>query len=179
VRPFAGFGVLGLALASIASAQSPFTHRDGSDEGDAILPITSYPLGQSQVVAASMARNLRMRWLEREACDQIGCLVVQNDTRFYKVAQFRIELMNRDGSSRWSRNQLLHPLLPKEKLVRLKVAPADSCERDIMFVLQHRKTREQLVMESTTNLCPTPNADNVIRIDVKKPEVIVQEPPLQ
>jgi hypothetical protein len=162
-----------------ASAQSPFTRRDESEEGDTILPITSYPLGQSQLVARSMARELRMRWIEREACNQIGCLVVQNDTRFYKVAEFRIQLLNRDGSSRWSRNQLLHPLLPKQKLVRLKVAPAESCERDIMFVLQHRKTKQQLVMESTTNLCPTPNADNVIRIDVKKPEVTVQPPPLQ
>lgn len=166
-------------MASAASADSPFTPRGGADGGDTIVPITSYPLGESQLVARSMARNLRMRWIERDLCDQIGCLVVQNDTKFYKVAEFRIQLVDRDGSSRWSRNQLLHPLLPKEKVVRLKVAPADSCERDIMFVLQHRKTREQLVMESTTNLCPTPNADNLIRIEVKKPEVRVEEPPLQ
>ena len=172
-------GVLVLAMASAASADSPFSHRDGSDGGDTILPITSYPLGESQAVARSMARNLRMHWIERDLCDQIGCLVVQNDTKFYKVAEFRIELLDRDGASRWSRNQLVHPLLPKEKLVRLKVAPADSCERDILFVLQHRKTKEQLVMESTTNLCPSPNADNLIRIDVKKPEITVQEPPLQ
>jgi hypothetical protein len=168
-------GVIILALASSAAADSPFTHRDGSDDGDAILPITSYPLGQSQSVASSMARSLRWHWIERDLCDRLGCLVVQNDTKFYKVAEFRIQLVDRNGGSRWSQNQLLHPLLPNEKLVRLKVAPASSCDRDIMFVLQHRKTREKLVMESTTNFCPTPNADNLIRINVKKPEVIVPE----
>jgi len=179
VRFSGAFGVLLLALASAASADSPFTQRGGADAGDTILPITSYPLGESQVVANAMARNLRMHWIERDLCDQIGCLIVQNDTKFYKVAEFRIQLVDRDGSSRWSRNQLLHPLLPKEKVVRLKVASADSCNRDILFVLQHRTTKEKLVMESTTNFCPTPKADNLIRIDVKKPEVRVQEPAIQ
>ena len=167
--------VVALALATAAVAQSPFTRRDGSNDGDTLPQITSYPLGESQLVAESLARNVRMYWIEREVCDQLGCLVVQNDTKNYRVAEFRIELLDRDGSSRWSRNQLLHPLLPKQKLVRMKVAPPGSCDRDIMFVLQHRKTKERLVMESTTNLCPTPYADNVIRIDVKKPEVTVQD----
>lgn len=179
MRSIATVAVLVVTMASAASADSPFTRRGGADEGDTILPITSYPLGRSDVVANAMAGNLRWRWIERDLCDQIGCLVIQNDSKFYKVAEFRIELFDRDGKSRWSRNQLLHPLLPKEKLVRLKVAPADSCLRDIRFVLQHRKTRESLVMDSTTNLCPSPNADNVIRIDVKKPEITVVEPPLQ
>jgi hypothetical protein len=168
-------GVVALALTSSAAADSPFTHRDGTDEGDVILPKTSYPLGESQAVAHAMARNLRWHWIERDLCDQIGCLVVQNDTKFYKVAEFRIELVGRNGDSRWSQNQLVHPLLPAEKLVRLKVAPAGSCDRGVMFVLQHRKTKERLVMESTTNFCPSPNLDNVIRLNVKKPEVIVPE----
>ena len=177
VKSFAFIGVAALAMASSAAADSPFTHRDGSDDGDTLVPITSYPLGESQSVAHSMARDLRWHWIERDLCDQIGCLIVENDTKFYRVAEFRIELVDRNGGSRWSRNQLLHPLLPSQKLVRLKVAPADSCDRDVMFVLQHRKTREKLVMESTTNFCPTPNADNVIRINVKKPEIIVPEEP--
>jgi hypothetical protein len=172
VRLLAAFGALWLGAA--ASAQSPFTNRDGSDAADTILPITSYPLGQAQLVAQGLARNVRMHWIEKQLCDEIGCLVVQNDTSNYKVAEFRIELVE-DGGSRWSRNQLLHPLLPKQKLVRLKVAPAESCQRDIRFVLQHRKTKERLVMESSTNLCPTPHADNVIRLNVVRPEVTVEE----
>lgn len=175
MRRIGTVALLSLFFASAGAAQSPFTHRDGSDSGDTILPITSYPLGQSQLVAMRMARELQMQWIEQDLCDQIGCLVIHNDTKFYKVAEFRIELFDSEGSSRWSRNQLLHPLLPKDKLVRLKVAPADYCEREIQFVLKHRKTKERLVMESTTNLCPTPHADNVIRIDVKKPEVTVDE----
>ena len=175
MRSIAFVGIVAVVLASSAAADSPFTHRDGSDDGDAILPMTSYPLGESQSVAHSMARALRWQWIERDLCDQVGCLVIRNDTRFYKVAEFRIELIDRNGASRWSQNQLVHPLLPTEKLVRLKVAPADSCDRDIMFVLQHRKTREKLVMESSTNFCPTPNADNVIRINVKKPKITVPE----
>lgn len=173
MRTWVAFGLAALATAS--AAQSPFTNRGGGDEGDAILPITSYPLGRSDVVAKQMARNVRMYWIEQEACDQLGCLIVRNDTRLYTVAEFRIELLGDDGSSRWSRNQLLNPLLPKQKLVRLKVAPADSCERDVQFVLRHRKTKERLIMEGTTNFCPSPNADSLIRIEVKQPQVTVQD----
>ena len=169
------FGLYALALGTVASAQSPFTHRDGSDEGDTILPVTSYPLGGSQAVARGMARELRLQWLQQDLCDQLGCLVVHNDTRAYKLAEMRVQLLGKDGTPRWGRNQLDHPLLPKEKLIRVKVAPADSCQREIMFVLQHRKTRERLEMETTTNLCPTPKADNVIRLNVKTPQVTVED----
>jgi len=175
VRVLATSGLLALAVASAAIADSPFTHRDGSDEGDSILPITSYPLGQSQVVSESMARNVQMYWIQKDMCDQMGCLIIQNDAKNYKVADFRIELVDRDGSSRWSRNQLLHPLLPTESVVRLKVAPAESCARQIKFTLQHRKTKEKLELAGTTDFCPSPHATNMIRINVKSPEVTVED----
>jgi hypothetical protein len=173
VRAFVAFALL--LTASPAFAESPFTHRDGSDEGDTLAPITSYPLGESQVVAQSYARNVRMYWIQKDLCDQIGCLVVHNDTKFYKVAEFRIELIDRDGASRWSQNQLLHPLLPQQKIIRVKVAPAGTCDRQVQFVLKHRKTGETMVIDGTTNFCPSPHADNVIRINVKQPEVTVDE----
>ncbi len=172
-------GMMALVTASAGIAQSPFTHRDGTNDGDTILPITSYPLGQSQVVASRMATALQLEWVKRDLCWQIGCLVIHNDTKFYKVSEIRIQSAGRDGEARWGSNQLQHPLLPKEKLVQLKIASADSCERDIQFVLKHRKTRERLVLESIANLCPTPHVDNIIRIDVRKPEVTVDENQVQ
>jgi hypothetical protein len=176
----ASSGVAWLVLAATAAtAQSPFTSRDGSDDGDSILPITSYPLGQSQLVSRNMARALRIQWIERDLCDRIGCLIVHNDTRLYKLAEMRVELIGRDGTSRWGRNQLERPLYPKERLTQFKVAPPESCDRAIQFVLKHRKTRERLVMEAIANLCSSPNVDNVIRLDVVKPEVTVGADPAQ
>jgi hypothetical protein len=172
VRVFAG--LLGLGIASAAAADTPFNHHaDG--EGDTILPRTSYPLGQSQVVASSMARSLRMEWVKRDLCWQIGCLVVHNDTKYYKVAEFRVQMPRRDGTARWGPNQLHHSLLPQQKIVRLKTAPSDSCERQLQFVMQNRQTREKMTIETVSNLCPTPHTDNVVRLNVVKPEVTIEE----
>jgi hypothetical protein len=174
VRAVAALGMLALTIGTPASADSPFGHRDGDDR-DTIVPITSYPLGESQQVASGMARQLRMHWVQRDLCDQLGCLVVHNDTRNYTVAEFRILSRGRDGMPRWGANQLEHPLLPKQQLVQVKMAAADSCNRDIRFVLKHRKTKETLVMESATNLCPTPHVHNVIHLNVRVPAVTVED----
>jgi hypothetical protein len=168
------FGLSMLVAASTASADSPFTHRDGSDEGDTILPITSYPLGESQVVAHAMLRSLQYHWIQEDMCERFGCLIVQNDTRLFTVAEFRIQSHLRDGTQRWSANLLDHPMLPTDTVTRVKTASID-CDRPVQFVLKHRKTKEKLVMEGTTNLCPTPHADNLIRINIKLPEVTVDE----
>lgn len=172
MRFLATFGAL-ILLSSAAAADSPFGHTY-SEDADTILPITSYPLGESQIVAHSMANNLRLHWIEQDMCDRFGCLIVRNSTRLYKVAEFRIEAHYRDGTKRWSYNLLEHPLLPTEQVVRVKTASID-CDRPVKLLLKHRKTKEVLVMEGTANLCTTPGADNILRVEVKKPEVTVEE----
>jgi hypothetical protein len=173
VRLLATLGLLLLGIPTASSADTPFGHPY-QDEADTIVPLTSYPLGESQVVAHALARNVQMYWIEQDMCDRFGCLVVHNDTRLFKVAEFRILAHLPDGRHRWSANLLEHPLLPTESTTRIKTASVD-CERPIQFVLKQRKTKEVVVMEGTTNLCTTPHADNVIRINVKQPEVTIDE----
>ena len=173
MRQLAALGLLILGTATAAPADTPFGHPF-QDEADTIVPITSYPLGESQVVAHSLARDVHYYWIEQDMCDRFGCLVVHNDTRLYKVAEFRILAHRPDGSQRWSANLLEHPLLPTEKVTRIKTASID-CDRPVQFILRQRKTKETVVMEGVTNLCTTPHADNVIRINVKQPEVTIDE----
>lgn len=172
MRCYVALGLLMLGAASAVSADSPFGHPF-ADDADTIVPITSYPLGQSEVVAHSQLRELQYYWVQKDLCDQYGCLIVLNDTRLYKVAEFRIESHLRDGSKRWSANLLDHPLLPTDTITRVKTASID-CERPVQFILKHRKTKETVVMEGTTDLCPTPHADN-LSINIKLPEVTVDE----
>jgi len=162
-----------LGMGSAAPAQSPFDRRDG-EVGDTILPITSYPLGQSEIVAHAALQNLRYHWIEKDLCDRYGCLVVRNESKNYKVAEFRIMSHLRDGTKRWSANLLDHPMLQTDTVTRIKTASID-CERPIRFLLKQRKTKETVVMEGVTNLCTTPHVDNLIRINVKVPEVTVED----
>lgn len=173
MRHLATLGLLFLGMPAAAAADTPFGHPY-QDDADTIVPITSYPLGESQVVAHALARSVQAYWIEQDMCDLFGCLVVHNDTRLYKVAEFRILARLGDGRQRWSANLLEHPLLPKESVTRIKTASID-CYRPVQFTLKQRKTKEVVVMEGTTNLCTTPHADNVIRINVKQPEVTVDE----
>ena len=153
-----------------SAAQSPFTR---ADPGDAVLPITSYPLGESDLVAGQMMTSLRLQRRQTDLCHELGCLFIVNETKRYRVTGFHVLEQSRDGQYRWSTNQFGSPLLAHRATFRFKTGTVD-CERPVMFILRGPDSREPVKIEGRANLCTTPHVHSVMRINIVRPEVIVE-----
>src|SRR5689334_20446769 len=125
--------LMGAAIASAAAAQTvPITMDPfaGSEAADTVRPITSYPLGQSELVANIMLQSLRLEQKQRDLCWDYGCLVIANESENYRVTGFHVQEAAADGSMRWSRNQLKQfgvPLYPKKATFLFKTGDPATC----------------------------------------------------
>ena len=162
-----------LAFAAPASAQQAPWENDPGLEGDTIAPITSYPLGRSDIVAMSMVRSLQMERVKEDLCERYGCLVIVNESRAYKVMEMRVEMTDRKGAKRWGPNQLDRPLMARQATLRIKVPDLDPCILPVRFTLRETKGREELSIEDRVRLCAEPDQHTLMRIKAVKPTVEV------
>ena len=163
--------LLTLAVTAAPSvAQSPFTRTEAADT---VPPITSYPLGQADLVAKEMLIAMRLDRAKRDLCDELGCLVIVNESKGYKVTGFHVLERSKDGQYRWGRNQFGSALLARRATFRFKTGISD-CERPVKFVLRGPRNREPVETEGRANLCRSPHVDSLVRINVVRPEVIVE-----
>jgi len=159
------------AAAPSAAQQSPF--ENGQEAGDLVAPITSYPLGRADLVAAGMVRTLAMTRVKEDLCLRYGCLVIVNESRAYKVMEMRVEMTDRKGAKRWGPNQLDRPLLSRQATLRIKVPELADCDLPVRFTLRESKGREEVALEDKVRLCAEPDRHTLMRIKVVKPTVEV------
>jgi hypothetical protein len=145
----------------------------GSDEGDSVRPITSYPLGQSELVARNMATALRLEQKQRDLCWQLGCVVFVNESKTYMVTGFYVQTAAADGTLSWSRNQFGAPLLAKRATVRFKTGPQSACDLPARFVLRAPHRKQSISYDTRVSLCSSPHQHSLIRIRAAIPEVEV------
>jgi len=148
----------------------PFT---GSEDGDSVRPLTSYPLGQSEQVARSMLVALRLEQKQRDLCWELGCVVIVNESKTYMVTGFYVRTAAADGSPGWSRNQFGVPLLAKRATFRFKTGPATACDLPARFVLRAPHSKETISYDTRISLCSSPHRDSLVRIRAAIPEVEV------
>ena len=165
-----------LLLAAPTPAQIMVPTTDpfaGGDEADKIRPKTSYPLGQSDVVARQMALGLRLERVQRDLCAELGCLMIINESKVYQVTAFYAQTAGPDGKVEWSSNQFGSPLYPKRATWRFKTGGPGTCDVPVRFTLRNPKTRETVQFETRTSLCSSPHTDSLVRIRAVLPEVQV------
>src|SRR3954452_21515457 len=103
-----------LPAQTVPISMSPFA---GGVAEDSAPPITSYPLGESEMLANNMMQSIRMEQRQRDLCWEYGCLVIANQSENYRITEFRVREAAADGSFRWSDNQFKQfgvPLYPKK-----------------------------------------------------------------
>ena len=176
MRSLMGIVVL-LSLPATAAAQvmepttSPFAGGEGADT---VAPITSYPLGQSDVVARQMVLGLRLERAQRDLCAELGCLMIINESKSYEVTAFYAQTAGASGKPEWSSNQFGRPLYPKRATWRFKTGGPATCDVPVRFVLRNPKTRDVVQFETRTSLCSGPRNDSLVRIRAVVPEVKVE-----
>ena len=138
-----------------------------------IAPITSYPLGRADLVAAGLVQSLNLAQVKEDLCEKYGCLVIVNESRAYKVMEMRVEMTDRKGGKRWGPNQLDRPLLAREATLRIKVPDLTNCDLPVRFRLRETKGREEVALEDKVRLCAEPDRHTLMRIRVVKPSVEV------
>jgi hypothetical protein len=172
-----------LAAAALASAQpavaqpapAPTTSPFGAAGEDRILPQTSYPLGRSESVAQGLAASLQVERVKRKLCEELGCLVIRNDSRNYSVTGFFVKMPAMLGTDRWGPNQLDSPLRPSFSLLKVKTGGADACALPVRFELKKRRSGERAAIIAEGNFCATPGQTNVLSIRVVTPQVSVEQ----
>jgi hypothetical protein len=145
----------------------------GTAAEDTIRPKTSYPIGQSDVVARSMLAAMRLEQRQRDLCWELGCVVIVNESSSYVVTGFHVQERKRDGSLGWSGNQFGAPLLSKRATFRFKTGDANSCAQPVKFVLRKPHTKDTVQFETRVPLCSSPHQDSLVRIRAVIPEVEV------
>ncbi len=145
----------------------------GPDAADTVRPKTSYPIGQSDMVAKAMLLSLKLERAQRDLCWELGCLVIVNESKSYNVIGFYVQSMDRDGNPAWSPNQFGRPLYAKRATFRYKTGAADSCDLPVKFVLKHPKTKDTFEFETRASLCKAPHVDSLVRIRAVVPGVEV------
>jgi hypothetical protein len=174
-HPFALFS-LSLAVGTATVAQvmpvtmDPFA---GTADEDTIRPKTSYPIGQSEIVARSMLAAMRLEQRQRDLCWELGCVVIVNESPTYMVTGFHVQERKRDGKLGWSSNQFGAPLLSKRATFRFKMGDENTCAQPVMFVLRKPRTKDALKFETRVPLCSSPHRDSLVRIRAVIPEVAV------
>ena len=162
-----------IIIASAASAQQAPWDNDIALAGDTIAPITSYPLGRSDLVAMNLVQSIRMAEVKEDLCIRYGCLVIVNESRAYKVMDMRIEMTDRKGEKRWGPNQLDRPLQALQATLRIKVPDLKDCDLPVRFTMRETKGREEVSIEDRVRLCAEPDRHTLMRIKVVKPTVEV------
>jgi len=162
-----------VAAASGAVAQQAPWDNDIAVAGDTIAPITSYPLGRSDLVAMNLVQSIRMAEVKEDLCIRFGCLVIVNESRAYKVMEMRIEMTDRKGGKRWGPNQLDRPLQALQATLRIKVPDLEDCDLPVRFTLRESKGREEVSIDDRVRLCAEPDQHTLMRIKVVKPTVEV------
>jgi hypothetical protein len=98
--------------------------------------------------------------------------VIVNDSKAFRVTGFHVAERARNGEQRWGPNQFGTALLARKATFRFKTGTQD-CDRPVMFVVRHPKTKERFRIEGRANLCSTPHVDTLLRINVVRPNVTV------
>ena len=163
--------VAGPVAAQVEPTTSPFT---GGVAEDKILPKTSYPLGRSDIVARQMVLGLRLERMQRDLCEELGCLMIVNESRSYQVTGFYAQTASTDGKPEWSTNQFGRPLYPKRATWRFKTGGPGTCDVPVRFVLRNPRTKDVVEFETRTSLCSGPRNDSLVRIRAVVPEVRVE-----
>ena len=172
MRKLSLFGAASILAASAVAQQAPWDN-DIAVAGDTLAPITSYPLGRSDLVAMGMVQSLQMERIKEDLCERYGCLVIINESRAYKVVEMRVEMTDRKGAKRWGPNQLDKPLLARQATLRIKVPDLQPCDFPVRFMLREAKGRETLSIEDRIRLCAEPDRHTLMRIRAVKPTVEV------
>jgi hypothetical protein len=145
--------------------------QDAEDEG-VIKPKMSYPVGNPDAIA-------RMTWgalkyaARQDKCHEVGCLILINDSTNYRLQEFHVRPLTPRTAEDWGPNQLDQSLAPHEAAIRFKLPDQRFCKWPVKFVLRHRKTSETFPVETSANLCASPNRDTVLRVKVVRPDVYV------
>lgn len=173
MRAAAFFGVLtvSLAIAATASAQSV-----GDDPGgDTIAPRTATIHGGSEQMARNMLVAMRLERKQRDLCDEMGCMVIVNESQHYNVTGFFVDSSVKTGKPGWGGNQFRTPLLAKRATYRVRLDEKGVCELPMLFVMRHAATGDEVRVEGRSNMCRTPRAAALIRLKVVVPSVEVEE----
>jgi len=166
-----------MASAASSSAQVMVPTTDpfaGGEAEDKVRPKTSYPLGQSDVVARQMVLGLRLERRQRDLCAELGCLMIINESKSYRVTAFYAQTKGRDGTPEWSSNQFGQPLYPKRATWRFKTGGPDACDVPVRFVMLNPKTHDSFQFDTRTSLCSGPHNDSLVRIRAVIPQVEVE-----
>jgi hypothetical protein len=169
LRAFVLVAASAAAAASPADAQRALVEPDG--EG-VIMPKMSYPAGKPAAIARMTWNALRYA-SRQERCHEVGCLILINDSANYRLQEFYVRPTMPRAADDWGPNQIDQSLAPHEATVRFKLADQRFCKWPVKFVLRHRKTKEVFPVETSANLCATPNQDTVLRVRIVKPDVYV------
>lgn len=164
-----------VAAQTIPVSTSPF---DGDVGVESVAPETSYPLGQSESVARDMAASMHMTRQQSDLCWRYGCLIIANQSKTYRITEFRVQEAGAKGTLRWSRNQFSQfeaPLFPQKATYLFKTGKPETCDWPVMFVLVDVKRRETMKVQMRASLCTTPHQYSLIRVNVVHPQVTVGE----
>ena len=99
-----------LAFAGPASAQS-----HDSQDGDTIGAKTATVFGGSEQVARNMLVAMRLERKQRDLCDEMGCLVIVNESQHFNVTGFFVDSSIKTGKSGWGANQFERPCSPGKR----------------------------------------------------------------
>ena len=163
-------GFVGLAVSAASAQVAP----DEPESENTIRPKTLTVPGASQQVAHGLAVSMMLEQRAQDYCWEYGCLVIVNETANYHVTGFFVEMQQPDGSKRWGPNQFGEQLRPMKATFRFKTADASACDRPVLFVLKHKKTKDVARLETSASLCKAPHTDSLLRIRMVKPEVTVE-----
>ena len=160
---------------TVPISMSPFAGGSSEDS----TANTSYPYGESEMMARGMASSVRMAKQKHDLCWQYGCLVIANTSKNFRITEFRVREAARDGTMRWSANQFSQfgaALAPRKAVYLFKTGKPETCDWPVLFVLSDLKRRETITLEMRASLCMSPHQDSLVRVNVVHPEVTVGEP---
>jgi hypothetical protein len=120
-----------------------------------------------------MVLGLKLERAQRDLCAELGCLMIINESKTYRVTGFFARTAGADGRPEWSSNQFGRPLYPKSATWRFKTGGPGTCDVPVRFTLHNPKTKDTFEFETRTSLCSGPHNDSLVRIRAIIPEVKV------
>ena len=172
MRPAASicFVAAALSCAAVGSAQSV-----GENIDDTIAAKTATVHGGSEQVAQTMLVAMRLERKQRDLCDEMGCVVIVNESSHHDVTGFFVDSSVKTGKPGWGANQFRTPLRSKKATYRVRLDEKGVCELPMLFVMRHVTTGEEVRVEGRSNMCRTPRAASLVRLKVVVPSVEVEE----
>lgn len=167
-----------MPLVMVACAGAAFAQSHDDLGGDTIGAKTATVFGGSEQVARNMLVAMRLERKQRDLCDEMGCLVIVNESQNFNVTGFFVDSSAKTGRPGWGRNQFHTPLLARKATYRVRLDEKGVCELPLMFVMRHVRTGEEVRVEGRSNMCRTPRSASLLRLKVVVPTVEVgkQEP---